>query len=266
MVIGYKILMPVLLAAKFVFSIIDGRRNREKIMVNIGGGVFIKRHWLNLDYKSPGYPYPSAVLDYDFDLTSSAPLPFGDNSVMFFYSSHTLEHILQEYCPAIFSEIYRCLKPGGAVRLTMPNYDQIYEGYKERRSGFWAKSGTPEDSLLGGIATNLRNALPAHEIRAAFESMTKEDFGNHITGLVRKETQFANFSNHCNWWNFEKLRQSLECAGFRNIYRSAPGGSRFPEMRDRGSFLGIERLCRMPSIRGFDVAHPDKSVFVEAVK
>lgn len=264
--LGYKVLVPLLLAAKGIFSLVDHERDAKRIMVNVGGGVFVKRHWKNLDYSSTHYPYKLSVLDFNFDLTGGAPLPFASDSVTFFYSSHTLEHLPQRYCPYIFREFYRCLKPGGAVRLTMPDFDKICDGYRARRTDFWGVGADPEECLLRGIATSLVGRLDARELREKFEALPKVAFADYLTGLIPLEAQMANMSQHCNWWNFDKLRQSLADVGFTRIEHSAPYASRFPEMRDKGSFLGIESLCRMPSIRGFDVAHPDQSVYVEAIK
>ncbi len=266
MALGYKLLVPIFLAAKGFFSWIDRRANANKIMVNIGGGVFIKRHWKNLDYSSTHYPYRLSVLDYNFDLTGDAPLPFADNSVALLYSSHTLEHIPQRFCPRIFRELHRCLKSGGAVRLTMPDYDKLHDGYRAGRTDFWGRGASPEECLLNGLAASMVGKIDARTLREKCGMLAKDDFAEYVTGLVPLEVQKKDMSMHCNWWNFEKLRRSLQDAGFSNIYRSAPGESRFAEMRDRGSFFGIERLCRMPGIRGFDVAHPDESVFVEAIK
>ncbi len=269
-VFGYKVLVPSLLLAKQVYRSLDRDVDAAKIMVNVGGGTFVKRHWANLDYSSDHYPYKLSVLDHNFDLTSGAPFPFADGTVTYFYSSHTLEHIPQRYCDHIFREFHRCLKPGGAVRLTMPDFDLIYDGYMNGRTDFWSKAAeaSPGRVLCLAIAT----ALAANykelesEISDKAKTLSKEEFADYVTGLVSLEPQFANFSNHCNWWNFDKLQSSFAKAGFGEVHRSGPLQSKFPEMRDPGQFLGIEKLARMPGIRGFDFAHVDKSIFVEAVK
>jgi hypothetical protein len=267
---GYKVLVPALLLAKRVYQPLDRETDAKTIMVNIGGGTFIKRHWKNLDYSSDHYPYKLSVLDLNFDLTSGEPFPFEDGTVTHFFSSHTLEHIPQKFCDHIFKEFHRCLKPSGAVRLTMPDFDQIYDGYMAGQTGFWGKNraSSPEHALCGAVATDLRPR--AEELAPTFrdksQSLTKQEFADYVTDLVSLESQFANFSNHCNWWNHEKLHASFLAAGFGDIYESEALNSRFAEMRDAGSFLGIERFARMPGLRGFDFAHVDQSLFIEAVK
>ncbi len=103
-------------------------------MINIGGGAFYRRHWKTLDYASPSSAHYQWVgIDINFDLMSGAPLPFNDESVDFFYSAHTFEHLGESCIPHLFEEIRRCLKPGGAVRLTMPDIGFSWERFRNRR-------------------------------------------------------------------------------------------------------------------------------------
>ena len=102
----------------------------DELRVNIGGPRFYKRGWLVLDYRHPTtrhYDFPG--MDINFDLLSGEPLPFPDNSVKFFYSSHTIEHLLESCLPRLLADIYRCLKPGGAVRLTTPDFDNLHNAF-----------------------------------------------------------------------------------------------------------------------------------------
>lgn len=266
MVFGYKVLVPVLLIARKVYSVIDHNRDSENLMVNIGGGVFIKRHWKNLDYRSDVSPYNPAYLDYDFDLTSAEPFPFRSGAVKFFYSSHTLEHIPQEFCDHIFKEIYRCLKPSGAVRLTMPDFDKVYDEYGTGKIVSWGHMDRLEDNFCVAIADALIGKLEPAETRAAFEKMSRAEFGDYITGMVPRDVQRSHMNFHCNWWNYDKLHSMLERAGFREICRSEPLASQFPEMRARGSFLGLESFGSLRGVRAFDFNIPEASVFVEAIK
>jgi len=118
---------------KVLWSFLDRRTDSSKLMINIGGTRFYKRHWKVMDYRHPKsrhYDFPG--LDYNFDLTSGKPFPIADGSVTYFYSSHTLEHIVPECAQHILNEIHRCLKPGGAVRLTMPDFDVLWEALRRR--------------------------------------------------------------------------------------------------------------------------------------
>lgn len=48
-------------------------------------------------------------------------LKFGDGSVAAVYSSHVLEHLYFEDAKRVLAEIRRVLKPGGVLRLALPN-------------------------------------------------------------------------------------------------------------------------------------------------
>jgi len=50
------------------------------------------------------------------------PIPLPDNSVDVYQSEDVFEHLPLNQLPAIINEIYRVLKPGGFLRLSMPDY------------------------------------------------------------------------------------------------------------------------------------------------
>jgi len=49
------------------------------------------------------------------------PLPWNENSVDVIYSSHTLEHFTREEGILLLKECYRVLKPGGIIRVIVPD-------------------------------------------------------------------------------------------------------------------------------------------------
>lgn len=61
------------------------------------------------------------------DLTR--PLPYADNSVAAFYSSHVLEHLFMGEVEALIPELYRCLVPGGVCRVVVPDLEKIVQSY-----------------------------------------------------------------------------------------------------------------------------------------
>ena len=109
---------------------VDRGADARKLMINIGGSNFFKRHWKIMDYRHPGSRhYDFAGMDYSYDLMSLTPMPLAGNSVSFFYSSNTLEHVLDSHLPYIYGEILRCLKPGGAIRIQVPDFDPLYDAF-----------------------------------------------------------------------------------------------------------------------------------------
>lgn len=265
LVVEHKILLPILLLVKKIAG-----DPRDGIRVNIGGGYFCRPGWKSLDYNTSSYPYSLNYIDYNFNLMSHEPLPFKDGSVKLFYSAHTLEHIPQEFCDHIFAEIHRCLMPGGAVRLTMPDYDIHYDAYVRRdmHTLRYQRYGLDqiEWAFLRVFASFMAGKAPLEEVRADLATLPRDEVADKYTGMIPRESQIANGGNHINWFNHAKLERMLKQAGFGRITGSTPNGSQFSEMRGDGSFLGLERILSLGRIVGFDTAHPAHSVYVEAVK
>lgn len=148
-----ELVYAVAAACMGFFKIVDRAENRRNPMVNIGGSRFYKRHWMIMDHRHErSRHYDFAGLDYDYDLMSGAPFPFADDSVRFFYSSNTLEHVLDRFLPHVFAEMHRCLRPGGAVRIQVPDFTFTYDAMK--REDYSAVM-----NLCGDGATNRFTAM-----------------------------------------------------------------------------------------------------------
>lgn len=243
----------------------------EPLRVNLGGGVFLRKGWKSLDYVSDWYSYTPTHIDYRHDLWSGKPLPFEDNSVSFFYTSHTFEHIPHEHCAFILAEIYRALKPGGAIRITTPDYDVFYDAFERNDWEFLDPkdpifTGGIEQALVFSFASGICDKVGPEEIRQKAAAMTREAFADHFTSRVDREWQRQNCGYHINWWNYTKAERCLRAAGFEKIYRSTPQGSQFADMRGVERIFGLEKLFDARDWLGFDVKIPDRSLFVEAVK
>ncbi len=271
LIVEHKAVMPALYWRKKTHRRFNDTDGAGHIMVNVGGGYFLRRGWKSLDHHSSSYPYKVSYLDCNFDLTSGEPFPFADDSVRFFYSQHALEHIPQEFCPHIFAEFHRCLAPGGAVRLCMPDFDKAYEAYRAGDGQFFAHyhgagAGVPEKALIAMFATGIVGTATPEEVREWAGSMDKEAFADHCTGLVSRANHQNNRGNHINWWTYGKLERMFREVGFDDIQNSSPHQSRFDELRSDGTILGLGRLFSLDRIQGFDTADPHLSVYAEAVK
>jgi predicted SAM-dependent methyltransferase len=90
-------------------------------LLNLGcGGRYIKG-WVNIDFISQS----EDVIKHNL-LT---PLPFEDNSFDAVYNSHVLEHFSKRDAAKFIAEIYRVLKPGGILRVVVPNLERFVTGY-----------------------------------------------------------------------------------------------------------------------------------------
>lgn len=54
---------------------------------------------------------------------------FQDNSVDLIYSAHVLEHFKKSQVPNVLKEWYRVLRPGGLLRLAVPDFEKLVEVY-----------------------------------------------------------------------------------------------------------------------------------------
>lgn len=90
--------------------------------------TFMKERFIFTDYK--GVDYQQKYLDEAFSKPSrlfdlkqcdvTQGLPYGDESFEMVLSSEVFEHIEGHHYPALMSEIYRVLKPGGRAVLGFP--------------------------------------------------------------------------------------------------------------------------------------------------
>lgn len=87
----------------------------SKVRLNIGAG----------ESNLPGFIPIDAKFGHD-----ATKLDYPDNSVDEVYASHVLEHIHHKFTLAAISEWVRVLKPGGRLRIAVPNFDRILEDYR----------------------------------------------------------------------------------------------------------------------------------------
>lgn len=104
--------------------------------MNLGCGDHVIEGWTNVDYslgarltKVPLFRVVNRKLrifttDWDervviHDLTTR--FPWSDSSVEVVYSSHTLEHFCKEDGRAFLDECHRVLRPGGIIRILVPD-------------------------------------------------------------------------------------------------------------------------------------------------
>ncbi len=102
------------------------RRYRAKrdLVVNVGAGDKGKPGWVNIDVvKAPG-------INCLYDCRKK--LPFPDDSVKGIFSEHFFEHLdYTEEVPCFLSECHRVLRPGGVLRLIVPDLQKYLRAYCE---------------------------------------------------------------------------------------------------------------------------------------
>jgi len=147
----------------------------------------------------------------------SKPLPFQDNSFSAVYASHVLEHLYRSRALALLSECKRVLKPGGTLRLVVPDLHVLVVEYLASKNN--GGSRTAADDLNEKMA--FRASAP-------------------LTGnaLLKFYHLWKDFHSHKWMYDAESLIGYLEAAGFHEvaqmeICRSAIPGIEEVERPDR---------------------------------
>ena len=92
------------------------------IKINLGcGWRNFGKDWILID----GGNYPH------LDSKDIINLPYEDNSIDLIYASHVIEYFDREEIPNILNKWKRKLKPGGTLRLAVPNFDTMAKLYIE---------------------------------------------------------------------------------------------------------------------------------------
>lgn len=90
--------------------------------LNFGCGSRFVAGWDNIDFYSDGPEVRRVNLLNGF--------PYESNCFDFVYSSHVLEHFTADQGKALVEECYRVLKPGGMVRVVVPDLELSVNEYR----------------------------------------------------------------------------------------------------------------------------------------
>jgi hypothetical protein len=137
---------------------------RSGLQVHLGCGqkAYI-RGWLNVDAN-----IVTARPDLWINLLHG--LPFRDNSVSIFYSNQVLEHLPEGALPGVFAELFRCLEPGGGVRIGVPHAGNSYRMYVAGRHD-WFSDFPQNRKSLGGRCANYLLCMNEHGALLDFSLM-----------------------------------------------------------------------------------------------
>jgi len=93
----------------------------QMTFLNVGCGSRFHPEWINIDLVSTD----KSVRAYDL----RQGIPFPDSSFDFVYHSHVLEHIEKSRASDFVFECVRVLKPGGILRVVLPDLERIAREY-----------------------------------------------------------------------------------------------------------------------------------------
>lgn len=154
--------------------------NPEKL--HIGAGRAYLPGFINVDI------FESVHADLYCDMMR---LPFDSNSFDLIYCSHCLEHCHRHTIVATLHDWREMLKPGGILRLSVPNFAAVVEWYK--------KTGKVEDvmGLIYGGQTHPRNNHFVTFDKASMEiALRRAGFGGEIREWDWRTTEHSAFDDY----------------------------------------------------------------------
>jgi predicted SAM-dependent methyltransferase len=177
--------------------------------------------WVNLDL----FPFPGVNCLYD----CRKGLPFPDDSAKWIFTEHFLEHIdYLEEVPSFLSECYRVLKPGGVIRIIVPDAEKYLHAY--------CAEGWEE-------LARVRPLLPDHTDREGSRFNTKMEVVNSV---------FRRYFEHKYAYDFATLDFVLRRHGFCDIQKQSCGKSVEPEL----SFDNPDRAPESLYVEAIKPEHP----------
>lgn len=202
----------------------------RKVALNLGSfTVMVKSNprteWINMDILDMSQ-YP-AVCGYKFrQFDARQGIPWPDGSVDIIIAYHFIEHITRAEGTAFLKECYRVLRPGGVLRVGIPDTRVIIQAYSEGKMRDWEAN------------EGVKNAEDECE-----------GFWNLLT------------AGHLTAYDKDSLAQKMASAGFPanvGIYECGPDDSNSPEILSdtRDMYSGTDML-KLPK---------NLTMFVEGVK
>ncbi len=166
--------------------------------LNIGCGLVTPEGWLNVDgswnARLAKYPiihkpllkltgrksvYEGSGAIYGHDVRKR--LPWNDNSFTAVYASHLLEHLHLDEADRLLKECYRVLRPGGVVRVVVPDLASLVEGYRTGNFPKWFVGYEPYteqgDRFVRSLLMRDNTAPKGSVATRVFDALT--DFHSH---------------------------------------------------------------------------------------
>ncbi len=165
-------------------------RAERDLSINLGSGGRGLEDWVNVELLP--------AVDTTLCLDIRRRLPFADGSARRIFAEHVVEHLdFKEDVPRLFAEFHRVLRPGGVVRIIVPDAERFLKAYASGDDDLWKALGWDLQNLPDDIFTAM------HAV-------------NHI---------FHQSGEHLFAYDFETMGVMLRRAGFGEVSRRAYGES-----------------------------------------
>jgi predicted SAM-dependent methyltransferase len=223
--------------------------------LNIGCGSYysMESTWTNLDFVS----LDKHVIAHNL----LKGIPFNDNSFDFVYHSHVLEHFSKQDGERLIQECFRVLKPGGILRVAVPDLETIVRNYI-----LWLDKGieNPDDEIIRAnynwmlielYDQAVRNSSGGEMAKYIFqEKIINEDFvyeriGEEGKGIRKQYLQQRSQIHNAKFTLkrivsvvfhiLKNIIKSKKASKFEQIGRFRLGGEIHQWMYDRYSLIGL---------------------------
>lgn len=172
--------------------------SKSPLLINIGGSKGWKKFapkitetWTCMDVTKCDDPDK-----IHYDLNSGTLFPMADSAVVAYYTSHTLEHVHISRLSFVFAEMFRTLRPGGTIRIVLPDMEKGICAYSKQSLG----------SIRGGPS------VPA--------DYPLTELGKLMAWWATPDRE-TGASGHHSAFDWETLSWYLRTAGFKNIVKKA---------------------------------------------
>lgn len=233
--------------------------------LNVGSGGQMLSGFTNLDIGSTHYNARRVGSFVEYDMRADV-LPYPAGSVNLIYCSHVIEHIENEHVARFFGETARVLRPGGVLRVACPDASFLHQ-VSAFPNSYWTwrwphmeglnikpQDLSQVDFLMREVSTNR-----FHE-SLGDDRLIKDNSISFTTNLATLEADLDRMTmgeqwsrerigHHINWWSFEKVAR-FAGGRFRYVIRSHHKGCVSHYMR----------------ARGFDLTHPEMSLYVDLIR
>ena len=154
--------------------------------LNLGCGQNYVDGYVNADFFYRFKFWKKDVLKREWQLDLRYPLNCNNEVFDGIFTEHTLEHLYPDDAKKLLMELYRVLKDGASIRITVPDIEKYVNYYIGKYENIDADN-------------------------------FKEKYKTGCSGIRNITQNYFHFST----WDFEELKRYLEDVGFKNIQQMA---------------------------------------------